>query len=885
MSDGNMLSAIEALMGKTLGTCTIQNYTGIGRMGIVYLAVQSSPRRDVALKIVPPVAAHTPAERTAFAARFLRQSRTLTTLQHPHILPVYDFGIEDGLAYLVMPYIRSGTLFDLLNREGTLPLTSAARYLEQLAAALHYAHTRGIIHGDVTPSNILLDTDRRVLLGDFALTSIAMEKPTSQMRLLRSGIALGSLAYQAPEQIMGESVDPAADIYALGVILFQMLTGQTPFHDPSPISLAAQQVQANVPAPRALRPEIPDAAEQVILRALAKGYTDRYASAQEMSDAFLAALGLSSRGAGLPRPLGVSQPDPLGVGLPRPLSVSSARPLSVSSARPLSVSSARPLSVSSARPLPENTEAEAEARTGKAYVPTAIFPKDSDLLSASLQFPLSAPPPPQPPETPAVPPLRETAQSVSSLFAPHWQNVSPSGVEIADPEPAETRPAAPAFALPQSIMPSALERQTGTVESSPPAMQTPLPPTRLGLRRKARMLRVEDSATAVGQENSAENPVALAPTAPSRPTATDALAPLPVTPLVEESRPSRPSDTPSQELPATNPGTTGTMKLSAAMKIVQVPVAGQPGRYVTGFLPMQANETSDDVDESSEDESSLPETSPARAFAARLKTRTDTLPMRQKIIAAALVALVIIGSCGALIFARGRSGTAPKTASHPTFNVPNVAATFNAQATATAKANSILVDALSQNIHNWPIARNGSQLYYFAGGAYHIFDNASGRSAPAFLPGFTLKEPLVYSLTMDEIKGNDGSINNSFGMILFFSTRNKGGHSDVTFYSFEVVNAKSGQYQFWKYDSSNGSNPWTSLWRHSFGKEYHQGQGAKFTNTFAVAVSSSNFTFLVNGHKVGLQHDSSFNSGEIGMLVNLKGTEVAFSHLQLTYHL
>ncbi|MGB8346729.1 MAG: protein kinase, partial [Ktedonobacteraceae bacterium] len=770
------------------------------------------------------------------------------------ILPVYDFGIEDGLAYLVMPYIRSGTLFDLLNREGTLPLASAACYLEQLAAALHYAHTRGIIHGDVTPSNILLDTDRRVLLGDFALTSITMEKPTSQMRLLRSGIALGSLAYQAPEQIMGESVGPAADIYALGVILFQMLTGQTPFHDPSPISLAAQQVQANAPAPRALRPEIPDAAEQVILRALAKGYTDRYASAQEMSDAFLAALGLSgqlSRGVGLPRPLSVSQPDTL--------------------------------SVSSARPLPENTEAE--ARSGRAYASTATFPKDSDLLSASLQFPLSAPPPPQPPETPAVLPLRETAQSASSLFAPHWQNVSPSGIEIADPEPAETRPAAPAFALPQSVTPAAIERQTGTVGSSPPAMQTPLLPTRLGLKRKARMLRVEDAATAVGQENSAENPVALAPTAPSRPTTTGAIAPLPVTPLVEESRPSLPSDTPSQELPTTNPGTTGTMKLSAALKIVQVPVAGQPGRYVTGFLPMQANETSDDVDESSEDENSLPETSPARAFAARLKIRTDTLPMRQKIIAAALVALVIIGSCGALIFARGRSGTAPKTATHSTFNVPNVAATFNAQATATAKANYILVDALSQNIHNWPIARNGSQLYYFTDSAYHIFDNASGRSAPAFLPGFTLKEPLVYSLTMDEIKGNDGSINNSFGMILFFSTRNKGGHSDVTFYSFEVVNAKSGQYQFWKYDSSKGSNPWTSLWRHGFGKEYHQGQGAKYANTFAVAVSSSNFTFLVNGHKVGLQHDSSFNSGEIGMLVNLKGTEVAFSHLQLTYHL
>jgi len=799
--NGNMMSGVEALIGKTLGTCTIQSYTGIGRMGIVYLAVQSSPRRDVALKIVPPVAAHTREERTAFAARFLRKSKALAALQHPHVLPVYDFGIEDGLAYLVMPYIRSGTLFDLLNREGTLSLANAARYLEQLAAALHYAHMRGITHGDVTPSNILLDADRRALMSDFALTGIATETPMSQMRLLRSNISLGSLEYLAPEQIMGESIGPAADIYALGILLFQMLTGQTPFHDSSPISLAAQQVQAEPPAPRSLRPELPAAAEQVILRALAKGYTDRFNNVQEMAAAFRAALGMTG-----------------GPPLQQPALMRSSSP-----------------------------------------------------------------------ETPRA----------DSLFAPAWQNVSPPGSEIITPEPVETRPAA--FALPNNALSVATERQTGTVESGPSITPMPQPPTHLSLRRKARMLRVEEGAAASAQEGSAENPAALAPAPPTRPRSaiTDNIPPLPATPMsgiAEKPAPAsaapvtpmaESADTPSRELPVTNPGTTGTMKLTATMKIVQVPVAGQPGRYVTGLLPVLPEEEPLEPERALEGEVPLPGTSPARAFVSHLKARAETLTLRQKTIAAALVVLIIISGSGALLFARGRASTStsPKTATRTSFAVTDAAATSSAQATATAKANVILVDALSQNIHNWPIAENGSQLYFFADGAYHIFDNAGGRSAPAFLPGFTLKEPLVYSLTMDEMKGNDSSINNSFGMILFFSTRTKSGHSDVTFYSFEVVNAKGGQYQFWKYDSSKAGSPWTSLWHHGFGREFHQGQGPKNGNAFTVAVSSGNFTFLVNGKKVGFLHDGSFNSGEIGMLVNLKGTEVAFSNLQLKYNL
>ena len=172
----------------------------------------------------------------------------------------------------------------------------------------------------------------------------------------------------------------------------------------------------------------------------------------------------------------------------------------------------------------------------------------------------------------------------------------------------------------------------------------------------------------------------------------------------------------------------------------------------------------------------------------------------------------------------------------------------------------------------------------FNNGAYDVTDNDAKQSAPALLPDVILSRPLVYTLTMQEIKGNDSSINNSVGMILFLNTQAKHGKQVITFYSFEVVNKKGGVYQFLKYDSSKGQTPYITIWQHTFGGEFHQGHSSSSMNTIKVVVNGKYFTFWVNGKKVGSAQDSSIGSGQIGMLVNLKGTEVAFSNLQLTYN-
>ncbi len=336
------------------------------------------------------------------------------------------------------------------------------------------------------------------------------------------------------------------------------------------------------------------------------------------------------------------------------------------------------------------------------------------------------------------------------------------------------------------------------------------------------------------------------------------------------------------DIPNTEQTTEGTIKLTGAIKIVQVPVAGQPGRYFTGLLPVlpETDQPEEPASGAATDEAARPSSLAGRAK--YLAQRITTLPKQQKIAALSLIVLLILIGSGLLVFSRSHNSTVNTKNVLVRRNVPNVQATLSAQATATVQANNILSDSLSQNIHNWPVEHSGTQQFFFADGTYHILDNDSKQSAPSLLPGIELQEPLTYRLSMEEIKGNDSSINNSFGMILYFTSQSKAGHSVSTFYSFEVVNIKGGQYQFWKYDSSKSTSPWTALWHHPFGGEFHQGEGSKNINTFDVSVRNSVFTFTVNGKDVGSMHDSSFTSGQVGMLVNLNGTEVAFSNMSLT---
>src|SRR5437764_12085801 len=168
-----------------------------------------------------------------------------------------------------------------MEHEGALALPKVVNYLEQLAAALDFAHEHGVIHRDIKPANILITSEGRLLLTDFGLVKIVVDGQTPQTRLTGAGAPVGTPDYMAPEQVIGEGVDGRSDLYSLGVILYQMVTGTTPFHGETPMQIAAQQMQSPPLSPRSLRPDLPLAAEQVMLRALAKRPADRYACCKD----------------------------------------------------------------------------------------------------------------------------------------------------------------------------------------------------------------------------------------------------------------------------------------------------------------------------------------------------------------------------------------------------------------------------------------------------------------------------------------------------------------------------------------------------------------------------------------------------------------------------
>jgi hypothetical protein len=309
-------------------------------------------------------------------------------------------------------------------------------------------------------------------------------------------------------------------------------------------------------------------------------------------------------------------------------------------------------------------------------------------------------------------------------------------------------------------------------------------------------------------------------------------------------------------------GAKNTMKLAAPVKVVQVPVAGQPGQYVTGLLPVVPPVTDDEAEEK-------------KALKPRVKIAGVVLA----------ILLVLLGVVGAIWIVRTHTGASTRlpATTHTTIATatPDLQATVASQLTATAQANIILSDPLSQNIHNW--LTSPPDVYAFKDGAYHITDRGnSGRAT--VLQGRTFAGPLGYTLTMEEITGDDTSASNSFGMIFRFSQQTKNGKTVTTFYSFEMVNMKGGEYQFWKYDDSQSNSPWTEIWHQPFGSEFHQGHGPQSVNTVKVFANGKNFTFTVNGKLIKTVQDSSLASGTIGMIVNYNGTEVAFTNLLLTHN-
>jgi serine/threonine protein kinase len=296
------VATLKDLRGQTLGQYTIIEQIGAGGMATVFRAHQPSLNRNVALKILPPQIA----EKEGFTERFEREAQAIGNLHHPNILPVYDFGEDKGYGYIAMRYVPNAkTLGDWMKSQ--LAEKQILEFIRQIASALDYAHQAGIVHRDVKPSNILMDGEW-VLLSDFGLAKL-MASPS---QLTGTGAGIGTPAYMSPEQAQGEAVDHRTDIYALGIILFEMLTGQIPHKAETPLATVVKRISEPAPSPRLLNPDIPHAVESVLLKVLAVKPAERFNRAddfaQALYDAFAAppSYGLSGATLSVPKPLSLS---------------------------------------------------------------------------------------------------------------------------------------------------------------------------------------------------------------------------------------------------------------------------------------------------------------------------------------------------------------------------------------------------------------------------------------------------------------------------------------------------------------------------------------------------------------------------------------------------
>jgi serine/threonine protein kinase len=258
------------LAASKIGRYEILGELGRGGMAMVHRARDPLFDREVAVKVLPRELLHEP----SFRSRFEREARVIAGLEHPAIVPVYDFGEENDQPYIVMRLMSGGSLGDRLHA-GALPLQEAARILTALAPALDKAHSKGIVHRDLKPSNILFDEHDNPYLADFGIARL-----TEASTVMTATGLMGTPAYMSPEQGNGErDLDGRSDLYALGVIVFQMLTGQLPYDADNPFAMVAKHISAPIPRIRAVRPDLPVKADQLINKAMAKHRDARYQNA------------------------------------------------------------------------------------------------------------------------------------------------------------------------------------------------------------------------------------------------------------------------------------------------------------------------------------------------------------------------------------------------------------------------------------------------------------------------------------------------------------------------------------------------------------------------------------------------------------------------------
>jgi serine/threonine protein kinase len=268
--------------GQSLGPYRVLSRLGHGGMATVYKGYHARLDRNVAIKVIHQAFLQDPASIT----RFEREAQIVARLDHPHIVPIYDFAEQDGQPYLVMKYIDGLTLKGLLS-QGPLSLNSIVGLMTQVASALDYAHAQGVLHRDIKPSNILIDRDGVPYVTDFGLARIAQAGEST----LSQNMMLGTPQYIAPEQAMGSrDLTPQSDLYSLGIVLYELVVGRVPFNADTPYAIVHDQIYRELPPPRDLNPNVSPAIEAVLMKALAKDPAQRYASAGAMVDAFRVAV-------------------------------------------------------------------------------------------------------------------------------------------------------------------------------------------------------------------------------------------------------------------------------------------------------------------------------------------------------------------------------------------------------------------------------------------------------------------------------------------------------------------------------------------------------------------------------------------------------------------
>src|SRR3990172_1687695 len=256
-----------------IGRYEVKRELGRGGMATVFVAFDPEFERDVAVKVLPREFLHDP----HFRARFKREAKIIAALEHPAIVPVYDYGEDDGQPFIVMRLMPGGSLADRL-KQGPLTLPEVARIFTRLAGALDEAHRRGIIHRDLKPGNILLDSQ-----GDPYVSDFGMAKLTQGASSFSGSTIMGTPAYMSPEQAKGEhDLDGRSDIYALGAILFEMLTGKLPYDADSPMGIAVKHIPEPVPRILDVKPDLPPGCEDVIRQAMAKDRRDRFPTANAL---------------------------------------------------------------------------------------------------------------------------------------------------------------------------------------------------------------------------------------------------------------------------------------------------------------------------------------------------------------------------------------------------------------------------------------------------------------------------------------------------------------------------------------------------------------------------------------------------------------------------